>query len=202
MLSTKAKASVLFLLGAATVLAAATILYLVLTHDDQRGEDFYTVDLGTTPVGLDPLVAERLRAIGEPLGGEAFASFIEAEARAGYRIPRPSSEFSLRDGLTHLETFWQPSSEVAPVSRSRYLTVGGLAITLEIVPSTYDVTDSRSKGTPTTIGSKLGWMLESTPPFFAWKCGAAATGTELYCTVLADKEVTRADFDNFVASVQ
>jgi hypothetical protein len=158
-------------------------------------------ELAQSPDGGASLVQDRLDEIGEPLGGVPYASIAQAEQVAGYDIPQPSSNFALLDGTTYLETFWRPISETAPVSRSVYIAPGGDEFTLELIPSTYDRTDSRSKGIPTVIGTKSGWMYEADTYFFGWKCSLTAAGADIYCTVLGDSDNTREEFDSFVESV-
>jgi hypothetical protein len=201
---------------ALAALVAVGVLVVIVVIARQQDDDSSTLSndqiealreiLGAGPDETfdEGFVDRRLAEIGEPLGGRPFDSFEAAEIEAGFHIPRASSEFVLADGLTYLERFWQPPGETAPVSRSKYVSAAGEDLTFEVVPATYDTTDSRSEGVPTTFGSKDGWMLDSDSGdyFFAWTCGFADSGTELYCTVLADGDVDEATVEAFVASLR
>ena len=132
--------------------------------------------------------------------GAGFASLDDAESRAGYHIPRAPASYQPRDRHTCLQ-FGDP-----PMSHTDYGCEGGdrKCISVDVVPSRYDVTNSREHGRPTTIGDKSGWMLPSKDGelFFSWKCGQGKEGSTLYCTVLTLGDVDQTAFDTFVASLK
>jgi hypothetical protein len=137
-------------------------------------------------------------------GLESYTSFEEAEAVAGYHIPRPSSEYPVAYGLTYLQ--WSPKSRERPLSETKYhfVPIPDVAIGVVVRPSySYPEGDkTATSGESTTVGGKAGWMLrEDTAWVFVFECGSV-DDVKVWCQVTAVKEIGWEAFDHFVSTLQ
>ena len=192
--------TILWALGAA---AAVLVFAGVLVVEQNSGDDgsvsetellreFF--DSGFTPDEFDQLPADE--------GFVEFASFEEAEARAGYDIPRPSAEFVLRDGVTLLQMYSRQERQLTPLSSSEYRSADGDIVTVQVIPAEIGILDLRDVGDEKTIGSKQGWLLrQSDFAYFAWNCDVRSA-TDVYCLVGGFPGVDEATFERFVESLR
>lgn len=190
--------TLIWVLGAAVALAVALLAVIVVNQRDDGssvdGEyDIYREIFGL-PGDFDPGSFEG--SIRE------YDSFEDAEEEAGYHIPRPADDFVLLDGTVYVETYLRPEDEEAPAVRSAYVSQDGDQLSFQVFPSTYDFVEPRSRGLEKTIGGKEGWIVDEVMRFFAWECGTAASGTDLYCLVLADQDIDDSTYETFVASLR
>lgn len=138
---------------------------------------------------------------------KSYTSFEEAEAVAGFRIPRAGDAYPVGFGLTHLQ--WFPGNDV-PVSQTEYTypPLAPTSIGITVGPaSLWALKDGTSgeevlmRGEPSMIGDKQGFAeFGETGWLFSFRCGS--TGAEdVWCVVRAHSKIGRQGFEEFVASI-
>jgi hypothetical protein len=147
--------------------------------------------------------AEILRHLSETSPIKSYSSFDEAEQVAGYHIPRPSPEYPVAFGLTHLR--WFPQFE-RPLSSTHYTypPVAPTSIDVIVAPSYFFGGDEeRFTGREhTTVGGKSGWLKEGDMSFFfSFVCGEI-DGYNVWCAPSAPKEVGWEAFEHFVSTLE
>jgi len=137
---------------------------------------------------------------------KSYTSFEEAEAVAGFHIPRAGDAYPVAFGLTDLQ--WFPGID-APVSQTEYTyppldkTSIGIAVGPAVIWSLKDGTPGEevlSHGEPLTIGGKRGFADLREIWFFSFRCGSTAK-EDIWCVVRASPKVGRQGFDDFIASI-
>jgi hypothetical protein len=130
-----------------------------------------------------------------------FSSYADAEAVAGYHIPRsdlyphPFTETTvvLRT-LPRGEPGWRPSAE----SQYTYPPLAPETFVVEVGPSYDWGGDSTWTAGPTaSIGDKGGWLIHGK---FAYKCGEI-DGVTLWCSIWGPAALPPGKLDEFIASV-
>lgn len=139
---------------------------------------------------------------------ESYSDFAEAEAEAGFRIPRPSEEYPVGFGLTHLQ--WAPGRS-KPTSRTQYVyePLAPTSIGLSVGPAeNWSRRDGRSgedvlkSGELEEVGGKSGWMESEERGWeFAFPCGSSQM-QEIWCLVMAPSTIGWEAFEDFVASIE
>jgi hypothetical protein len=131
-----------------------------------------------------------------------YSSFEEAEEAAGYHIPRPSSEYSLKFDLTFLRWFPQldrPASE----THYTYPPQPSISIVVMVSPSYFSNDPSKlTSGPAMTVGGKSGWLFPDDDQFVLnYTCGEV-DGYDVWCGVSAPKEIGWEEFEHFVYTLQ
>jgi hypothetical protein len=152
--------------------------------------------------------AETARQFFEAFPTKSYTSFEEAEQVAGYHIPRPSDEYPLAFGLTHLT--WFPQFE-RPLSETLYvcppldpLDPNPTSFIVIVAPSYFSSLgdEGRMSGQATTVGGKTGWAKPTDISFvFNYLCGEI-DGYNVWCSVSAPKEVGWEAFEQFVSTLE
>jgi hypothetical protein len=165
-----------------------------------------------------PTQQETAEAFFDRFPSRDYETFAEAEAAAGFHIPRPAAEFpNLHGNTTHLQ--WLPNVS-APVSKSYYgpFPVGTQYelgqpiphIQLRVaVSGLFDEDGSDGdavmmRGEAVRIGGKDGWLAMSRDGlvrFFNYSCGKL-NGETLWCIAAGRNEVDRGTFDRFIDSLR
>jgi len=138
---------------------------------------------------------------GFPLG--QYASFEEAEQIAGYHIPRPSAEYPVAFGQTHLR--WFPQFE-RPASTTQYTfpPLAPTSIGVIVSPSYFaaEGDEAMMSGRSMIVGGKSGWMLPDDTSFvFNYLCGEV-DGYNVWCSAGAVKDIGWEAFEHFVSTLQ
>lgn len=186
----------LLLVGAAPGLAARCL-------ESPRGSPTATVERRA-----DPSKEERAREFFDAFPSQEFRNFEEAEAVAGFRIPRAGVDYPVAFGKTHLQ--WYPDGE-RPISQTQYSIPPALKMSVGIIVGVESSWDQRD-GTPgasvlmlgdeRVVGGKAGWFRRTgeTGMNFSYRCGEAGREA-VWCIIRASTEVGEKGFEAFVSSV-
>lgn len=156
--------------------------------------------------------AEQRQMMGELLNrvpNKDYTSFEEAEQVAGFHIPRPSPDYPVAYGLTHLQ--WFEGLE-RPQSRTIYwftppdwgMGRPGVGIGVDVAPAYYspDGYPTSIDGRATAVGGKSVWLIEEE---FAWvfifDCGSV-DDVKVWCQVTGPKDIGWDALDHFVSTLQ
>jgi hypothetical protein len=129
-----------------------------------------------------------------------YNSIDEAEAVAGFHIPRPPADkYSLAFGQTHLRGgFGRPFS----TTNYKYGPGDSDALGLDVAPITDWAAGALQRGNRKAVGGRDGWMItDSIGGEFAFHCGDTHDGIEVWCQVTAPRGLGLQGLNEFVASL-
>jgi hypothetical protein len=132
-----------------------------------------------------------------------YTSFEEAERVAGYHIVRPSAEYPVSFGRTHLQ--WFPQFD-RPLSTTEYTFPPLAPTSIGVIVNPNYANSKHDRALPgyhqTEVGGRAGWLKEGDLSwFFDFSCGEI-DGHDLLCSVNAVKEIGWDAFEHFVSTLQ
>lgn len=192
--------------GAGLGLWVAAVALAVVAAGCLRWSEESAEDAGTTPpAGTGQQEAARRFFDAYPV--KDYDSYEEAEAEAGFHIPRPSPEYPNPWGGLSLQ--WFPQYEY-PNSAAVYIYPAGSELYFHVTcgPGYWFLVQGSGteeaipNARPAVLGGKQGWVRESDfTSYFYYRYGEL-DGYGLWCKVGASNEIDPAEVERFIATLQ